>query len=238
MSLLSLCANAAYRLNIPVPSVIISASDPQALLILQCAKEEGKSLASRHTWQRLLSEHTFTTTAAAAQTSSIPSDFDRLVPETMFNRTTRRKVWGPIDSVEWQAIQASLVTRVDSAFRIRNSTIYMTPTPAASQTVAYEYISTKWASSSGGTPAADWAADTDVANIGINQGITEEVMTMGVIWRFRKSKGQDFSADQADYERAVVDLIIRDGSRPTLSMDPVPFERRPHAPQVPETLTF
>lgn len=239
MSLLTICSNAAVQLNIPVPSSVIGSVDPQAVLLLRCARAEGKSLASRHAWQKLLSEHTFTTVATAAQTSSIPADFDRLIPESMFNRTTRRKVWGPVDSAEWQSIQASLVTRVDHAFRIRAGTIYLTPTPSADQTVAYEYVSTKWcAETTGVTAAADWAADTDVAYLGTNAGITEEAMTLGVVWRFRKSKRLEYAADEQDYERAVVDLIMRDGSRPTLTTDPISSDRVPHAPQVPDTLTF
>lgn len=238
MSLLTIVSDAARELSLPVPTAVIAATDPQALLLLRCAKAEGKALASRHAWQAMLTEHTFTTVAAAAQTSSIPSDFDRIVPESMFNRTTPRKVWGPVDSAEWQSIQASLVTRVDPAFRIRLGTIYMTPTPSADQTVAYEYVSTKWCQSSGGTAQTNWAADTDIPRIGIDQTITEEVITLGVIWRFRKSRGLEYEADRETHARAVLDLIMRDGARPTLTLDPIPSDRVPRAPQVPETLVF
>lgn len=237
MSLLTIISDAARELSQPVPTAIVAATGPTALLLLRCAKAEGKSLASRHTWQALMTEKTFTSVATAAQTSSIPSDFDRLVPDSMFNRTTRRRVHGPVNSAEWQSIQASLVTRVNPAFRIRLGTIYITPTPAADDTVAYEYISTKWCQTSDGVTAqTNWAADTDIPRIGIDQTITEEVMTLGVIWRFRRTLRVDVEADRESYERAVVDLIMRDGSRPRLTSDPVFTERVPRAPQVPDTL--
>ncbi|MDP3938405.1 MAG: hypothetical protein Q8R92_09735 [Deltaproteobacteria bacterium] len=230
MTLLTVCQDASVDLSLPVPDAVISDTDPAVRLLLRTAQEEGRSLAGRHTWQALTTEHTFTTVAAAEQTSSIPSDFDRLIIETMFNRDRNRRVWGPIDSNEWQAYQASLVTRVDPAFRIRGDTILITPTPDASETVAYEYVSKNWCESSGGTGQAAWAADTDTAKL------NESAMTLGVVWRWRKAKGLDFSAAERDYERIVADLILRDGSRPRLSCGPVIYERSPVAPWVPDTL--
>ena len=231
MTLLSICQDASIELSQPVPDVIVGETDAGSLLLLRCAQEEGRSLAGRHAWQALTSEHTFTTVATDAQTSSIPSDFHRLIIESMFNRSTNRRVWGPIDPSEWQEYKASLVTRVDPAFRIRGDTILITPTPTAGQTVAYEYISTKWCQSSGGTAQAAWAADTDTAKL------NEAAMTLGVVWRWRKAKGLDFSAAERDYERIVADLVMRDGSKPRLSCSPA-AERHPVPPQVPDTLVF
>ena len=232
MTLLTIVQNASIDLSLPVPDAVISETDPAVKLMLRCAQEEGRSLAGRHAWQALTSEHTFTTVATAAQTSSIPSDFHRLIIETMFNRTRNVRVWGPVDASEWQEAQASLVTRVDPAFRIRGDTILITPTPTAGQTVAYEYISTKWCQTSGGTAQAAWAADTDTAKL------NEAAMTLGVVWRWRKAKGLDFSAAERDYERIVADLIMRDGSKPRLSCGPVSTDRHPVAPRVPDTLVF
>lgn len=230
MTLLSICQDASIDLSLPVPDSVIAEDDPAVRLMLRCAQQEGKSLAGRYPWQALTSEHTFTTVATAAQTDSIPTDFDRLIVETMFNRDQNRRVWGPLDASEWQAYQATLVTRVDPAFRIRGDTILISPTPAAGETVAYEYISKNWCESSGGTGQSAWAADTDVAKL------NEAAMTLGVVWRWLKAKGFDFAAQERDYERIVGDLILRDGSRPRLSCGPVSRERIPVAPQVPDTL--
>lgn len=233
MTLLSIVQNAAIDLSQPVPEAVISVTDPAVMLMLRCAQEEGRSLAGRHAWQALTTEFTFVTVAADAQTSSIPTDFDRMIVETMFNRDQNRRVWGPLDASEWQAYKATLVTRVDPAFRIRGDTILITPTPSANETVAYEYISSNWCENSARTIGqTTWQDDTDVALL------NESAMTLGVVWRWRKAKGLDFSAAERDYERMVVDLILRDGSRPRLSCGPVSRERIPVAPQVPDTLVF
>lgn len=232
MSLLSMIQNAARRLSIPVPSVVVASSDIQVLQLLQCAQDEGRSLASRHLWQALTTEKTFTTVAAAAQTNAIPSDFDRIVPETMYNRTRTRRVWGPVSNDEWQEYQATLAARVDPAFRIRGSSLLITPTPTAGDTVAYEYISKNWCQTSGGTGQSAWAADTDT-------GVLDEpLMTLGVIWRFRADKGLDYANSQSEYERRVADAILNDGARPRLGMDARPQQFKPTAPTVPDTLVF
>jgi hypothetical protein len=232
MSLLTIVDDAARELSLTAPSAVIGATDLQTILLLRCANQEGKSLAGRHDWQAITTEKTFTTVATAEQTSSIAADFDRLIPETMFNRTRNRNVWGPVSSSEWQRIQSSLVTLVYPGFRIRGNTILITPTPAAGDTVAYEYISTKWCQSSGLVAQVAWAADTDTSKL------NEEAMTLGIIWRFKKSRGLAWNDDYLVYERYVADLIMRDGSRQRLSTDQQNYDRRPTPPVVPETLIF
>jgi hypothetical protein len=41
-------------------------------------------------------EQTFVTTATTIQANAIPADFDRFIPNSFFNRTTRRPIIGPV----------------------------------------------------------------------------------------------------------------------------------------------
>jgi hypothetical protein len=223
MSLLTLVQQACYMLAIPPPSAVYGNTDDTALHLLALSNEEGRSLSERHNWQALTTEKTFTTVAAAAQTDSIASDFSRMIPETIFNRTSKRRVIGPVSSDEWQAAQASSTTYINPVFRIRGGTILIYPTPSAGDTVAYEYITTDWCS--GG---AAWTDDTDTGVL------TESLMTLGLVWRFKMSRGMDYGPDRQIYEHRVRDAIVRDGSRPRLSADPAPSDYSPRAPSVPE----
>lgn len=232
MSLLTLIQNAQDRLSLERTSAVVASNDDTVRQLYGLAQQEGKELARAGSWQALTAEKTFTTVAAAAQTSSVASDFDWYIPETMFNRTTRRYVAGPLTNAQWQLAQASLVTLVNPAFRIRLGTIYMSPTPSAGDTVAYEYITKNWCQTSGGTGQAAWAADTDTALL------DEELHTLGVVWRFKKSKGLDYSEDFTTYEIQVAKALIRDGGRPRLSSDPSPIDRVPVSPQMPENYSL
>jgi hypothetical protein len=234
MSLLQIVKDACDELSLPRPTVVIAATDPQVRQLLRLANVEGRSLAKRHNWQVLTSEHTFTTTATEVQltASALASDFAWIIPETIWNRSTRRMVYGPLSTQEWQQIKGTAISSVDPAFRIRNNTILMTPAPTTGHTIAYEYVSKNWCQSSGGTAQAAWAADTDTGRL------DEYLMTLGVVWRFRKAKKLNFSDELATYEREVTDAIIRDGSRPRLSTNSRSNERVPRPPTTPDTLVF
>jgi hypothetical protein len=234
MSLLTILQDACRDLSLPVLTSVVGNTESHAPLMLRNAKEELNSLATRFTWQVLTKENTFTTIAAAAQTtaSAIPTDFDRMVNESIFNRTQTEPVWGPITPDQWQNIQSSLVTLVDSVYRLRGGTILISPTPSAGQTIAYEYISTSKARSSGGTEQTNWQADADTTVF------REDIVTLGVVWRYRKSKGYDFTSDLEEYERRVSEAIMRDGSKPRLYSNAPTRVRHPYPPRTPDTLVF
>lgn len=232
MTILQMVKDACDELSLPRPTIAVNSTDAQVRQLIRLAQNEGRSLAKRHPWTILVSEHTFTTVAAGSQTtSSIPTDLGWILPGTMFNRTRRRKVFGPIDSKDWQATQASLVTQADPTFRVLAGAIYITPTPTAGDSVYYEYVSNKWCQSSGAVARAAWAADTDTGKL------DEYLMTLGLIWRFRSTKGLPFASDLSNYEREVADAIIRDGTRPRLNAGEVNYDRVPVPPQVPDTYT-
>lgn len=232
MSLLTIVQDACREIPLNVPTVVVASSDATVLKLLRLANEDGKALAGRHPWQALTSEQTFTTVVTDAQTNSIPSDFDRIIPETMYNRTRRREVAGPVDQGTWQRFKATLVVPVFAQFRIRGNTILMLPTQTAGDTIAYEYITNKWCQSSSSVAQTAWAADTDTSKL------NEEAHTLGLIWRFKQSVGVDFLSDYEKAEHYISDLIIRDGSRQRLRSDVTSLERVPIPPQVPDTLTF
>lgn len=231
MSLLTLVRNAADRIGLARPTSVVNSTDPNAITLLALAQEEGKTLARRHEWQILQTEHTFST-ANGTSSYSLPSDMDRILKETVFNRTRRRRMLGDLTPQQWQETQASLVTMVNPAFRIRGGAFLISPTPTATETVAYEYITNKWCQSAGGTGQTEWTADTDTGKL------SEDIMTLGVIWRWRKSKGLEYGEDMGTYEIEVAKAILNDGARTRIDTGAYERDRVPHAPQTPETLVF
>lgn len=216
MSFLTVVQNACDRIGIQRPSAAYSSSDQQIIQIVGLAQQEGIDLAKRHTWQALTTEKTFTSIAAETQTGAIPTDFDRIIDGTFFNRSQTRQVQGPLTPEQWQFHKGVVATTIVEAYRIRGSAILLTPTPAAGQTYAYEYVSKNWCESSGGTDQALWAADTDT---GI---LSEELMTLGIIWRWQKAKGLDYAESFRTYELQIAVAASRDGGKPVLNAGHVP----------------
>lgn len=231
MTLLSIVRSASDRLGLTRPSSVVASTDQTALTLLGLAQEEGKALAGRHTWQVLQTEHTFPTVDGTAS-YALASGFDQLIKDTVFNRTRRRRMVGDLSPAQWQETQASLVTMVNPAFRIRGNLFYISPTPTSVETVAYEYITKNWCQSAALAGQSAWAADSDT---GI---LDEELTTLGVIWRFKAAKGLDYAEAMNNYEIEVAKAIFKDGARVTIDTANVESDRVPHAPVVPETLVF
>ena len=230
MSLLTVVQASCDRLGLTRPSVVISSTDQQVRSLLGLAQQEGKELSEAHDWQSLTKEKTITATATEEQTGGIPSDFGRFINNTFYNRTVKRRVEGPLTQTQWAAYKASTATVLFDAFRVRGDTLLLAPTPTAGDSYAYEYVSKWWCTTEGGTAPTQeaWAADTDA---GI---LPEELMTLGIIWRFRQAKGLDYSESFRTYEMRKEFYRIKDkGARDVFMANPRMY-RGPRYPQFPD----
>lgn len=205
MTLLSMVNNAQDILSLPRSTVVISSTDQNVRLLLALANQEGRQLAKRYTWEALLTEQTFTSVATEVQTNADLTDVERFINGSLFNRTRKRRVTGPLNPREWQAQQALSASLLTDAFRVYQGSIYITPAPTAGDTYAFEYVTNKWCQSSGSVGQAAWAADDDT-------GVIDEfLMELGLIWRFRKARGFDYAEEFASYQEQVTQAEMRDG---------------------------
>lgn len=213
-SLIQLIEQVADRIGLVRPTQVIGSSDPQARQLLALSNQEGRELARRHVWQALTFEHSFTTIASETQTSALPAAWDRFVPGTIYNRTKKRPVAGPLTAREWQDYKASQTSLVFDAFRVRGDAMLMAPTPSAGDSIYYEYVSKYWCMSAADTtPDQDaWAVDTDIS---VHD---DELMILGVHWRYLRSRGLDYADVFQTYELALAQLTGRDGGARILSM--------------------
>lgn len=217
MSLLTLVADAAVELGFTEPNTIMTSTDPAITVLRGLADKEGKELARRFDWARLQTEATFTlATATAVQVVAIHttwSDFGHIINGTMWNRTQGQPVRGPLTAQEWQMKKAAAAQAAwGNYFRIRGDSILFFPNPSSADTIYFEYVSDKWCQSVAGARQSAWNADTDTALL------DEDIMKLGLIWRFRKSKGFDYGEDFATYEKALADVFGIDGGRPAVDM--------------------
>jgi hypothetical protein len=216
MSLLTIVQQAALRIGVTSPNAVVSSTDANVTRLLALANEEGQELSARYEWQALRNEATFTTVATASQgalTTLAGADFRYMINETFWNRTQRRPIFGPLTDQQWQQIQAQQILGPWYQYIIRGGNILFTPTPAAGQTCAFEWVSKNWCSdSTGATTRALWAADTDIGRI------SEELMTFGLVWRWKQSLGLDYTEDYNKYEKRVADAMAQDGTKPRINM--------------------
>ncbi len=181
------------------------------------ANEEVQECSFRFPWTRLRQFQTFATLNQLEQTGALPTGFedqtDYIVNETMWDRTTVRKVFGPLTPEQWENERAFPVyTPIAPAYMIQDGKLYLTPAPAAGDTLAFETVTQKGVRSSGGAFQVYFQADTDVSVFG------DPLMTKGVLWRFKKMKGLDYAEEFQSYEAMVNVAFARDGGRPRLNL--------------------
>ena len=212
-----MCQNVADFTGFERPTSVISNTDPIARQLLALAQREGKQLMRVSDWAILKKEHTFSTSSGTAA-YALPSDFDRLVLETSYNRSDNDILTGPISSSEYQLVNHGMATTgTTEKFRLKAASnalkFELDPTPSSTQTIGFEYVSTQFCQSSGGSGQAVWTADTDT-------GILDETnMEMGITWRFQAAHGLDYAESYRQYQLEVRQAIARNGSAPILQLD-------------------
>lgn len=213
MSALTVIQDACDELGIAAPSAAFASTNQQVIQLCGLANREGKDLYKKHQWQRITAQQTFTTLAQETQTLAIPADFDRFVNDSMWNRSIARKVYGPMTEQQYQMYAAfPIFTAVNPAFIIRGNAYIMQPAPSAGNTIAYSYVKKYWCTDSGGTGQTALTADTDIILL------PEDLVTLGIIWRFKKSKGFDYAEDFRTYEKQIAIKMGSDGGAPKMNL--------------------
>lgn len=227
--ILDLCQSAADQLSSIRPtSVGPTALDPTAQKLFRHLTRTCRDLAGRFDWQVLRREHTFTSSGVALQTGAIPADFQRFVRGTMFNRTRRSKVLGPLMPSEWQKIQSTVYTNVYDQFVQRGNSILLAGTLSSGDTIAFEYIT-----KSIGLTAPGDGPSQEISSFANDEDTTffdDELVISGIVWRYLKAESRDYSEEFREHETRFVDLTKMDGGRRKLDMDGGVIEGIPAPP--------
>ena len=216
MTLLTICQDAANEIGVPSPSAVIGSTDTTAIQLLAAANREGKNLVTGYDWEVLVKEENHTAIANESQgrLTAIATDFERFSNNTMWNRTSDRKFYGPLNNTEWQTLKGSVQSGITNYFRIRGGKLLMNPVPTVGDAIYFEYISEWWVDTTGDgdADATRYAAD---ANTTI---LDENLITLGVIWRFLKQKGLPYDNQLQEYQIKLFEKQAKDGAKPIIRM--------------------
>lgn len=216
MSVLTICQEALEEIGVDPPSTLVSGGDFGAQL-LALANSAGRDIARRHDWQALRTEATFTTVATAEQVD-LATDYPylrRIIPGTMFNRTQQRRIVGPISPQAWNRIKADTLSPATLLWYKRGNSILFPGTPVADETCAFEWLDTRWCSSSNGASLYEaFVADTDIPRI------DDYAMVLGVRWRFLKKKGLEYGEEFRQYEDCIAERAGSDQPPETINLNP------------------
>lgn len=128
----------------------------------------------------------------------IPGDADKLIPGTMWDRSYRWQILGPLTPAQWQVLLSGLQPAGPRRrYRIMDNKFVINPIPYDSNQLVYEYYSNQWCQSAQGVLQSTWLADSDTYLLDDNTFI------LGLIWRFRRSKGLDYDQEWQNWNNSI-----------------------------------
>jgi hypothetical protein len=209
VTLLSAVNDAQRLLSLAVTTAIVADGQETQNLLLALAKMEANEILERdeYDFPTLTRTQSFTASLASLQSApGKPSDFHRAIPETFWNRTTDRKIGGPLNAKEWALAHGMPITStIEQYVMFRYDGLHIYPVPTAADTIAFDYIfNTPVQATGAGAYKTNFTVDTDVYLLG------DRILTLALIWRYKHAKGRDYAEDMKTYEMALAALVRKD----------------------------
>lgn len=216
MSLNTICTNALRELSgFEIPSSFYDNSNLTARSCVALVSREMKTLERMYRWSELITTHTFTTTDGTA-TYAMPTDFRAFANLSQWDRTNSRALVGPASGAEWQWLKGDVTAgaTIDRWFRIEGSNLVIHPTPdVTGDTIAFDYYSKSTVILQvDSTYAVEWTSDLDTSRL------DEELLTMGLKWRFLQAKGLPYEPEYKEYSALIEDALADNGGKRMINM--------------------
>jgi hypothetical protein len=160
----------------------------------------------------------------------LPSDWDRQVDRTHYDKSKRWEMLGPTDAQQWQFLKSSYIsTGPRIRYRILGGYFQVWPAMNTDEYLGFEYMSNQWATSSAGVTQTSFQADTDTCIF------PDRLMVTALKKKYFEIKGFDSTAFTRDYLQQLSFAKANDSGSATLSFAPTPgsvligFENIPDA---------
>lgn len=224
MSCLTIVQSVCQELGINVPNAVVTSADPQVLQMYALLNKEGKALRDRPAqgWQALQLQATFTTVATEIQVAieTAAPNYRFITNNTIWDRSNRRPIFGPLTPQQWAFQKGWYAVGPYSQYRVENGNILFQPIPAAGNTCAFEYVTRAWVTD-GSSTYTEFTADTQTSLL------NEELLKLGLLYRWKQVKGLDYSENKIEYEDRVNQAIARDTPKSILNMSPLSYQLPP-----------
>ena len=147
----------------------------------------------------------------------LPTDYDAIVPRTMWDKSKRWELLGPEDAQQWEWLLSGYIsTGPRIRWRLLGQTFQIWPGTSTNELLSFEYRSKGWALSATGTVQNSFTADTDTCIY------PDRVMVLSTKLKYFQAKGFDTTALYRDYREELETSIAQNVSAPNLSFAPRP----------------
>jgi len=149
---------------------------------------------------------------------SMPSDYDRQIDNTHWDKTKHWMMLGPESAQQWEWLLSGYIsTGPRVRYRIFGNFFQIWPALGTADTLGFEYVSNAWASSAAGVAQTTFTADTDTCVF------PDVLMVLGLKNKYFQVKGLG-PIYQEDYDMQLSIAKANDAGSATLSFAPRPSD--------------
>lgn len=209
MNILQIVQAATLSIDVDRPQVLFTSTDRTALELIDTVNTAALQILDEYDWQRLI--RTATITGDGVLTAfPLPDDYSRMVKDASLVGPNWR--FYPAQQMQdfnhWLELMDYPVATWEQRWMVFGGNLNIMPIMPLNTPLSYGYIST---SIVGGPDLRTFTTDDDTFVL------DDELLRLGIIWNWKKSKGYDFSAELAQYQQRMEMQRFRDvGSRQTL----------------------
>lgn len=202
MTIQTVVQSASIRVIGTAPAAVFSSTDQVVIEMRNLVQDVAQDIATSHDWRDLTMIATFTgngTTEAFAK----PADYDRMAQgAAMTDPDTWLWGYAAIESVSDWLRRRDVSWISPGGWILLSGQFQFYPAPTGEAT--FPYISANIVRPATGANKAEFTADDDTFVL------SERLLTLGLIWRYRAQKGLDYSEDMTSFEIALSQAQTRD----------------------------
>lgn len=208
MTVLAAVQSATKLMGKASPSTLMASTDPYAVEMAAIANESATAIAKAYDWRKLTTLHTLTGDDVT-ESFSLPSDYDRMPKKAQLWSTTDNAPLCPATDLDhWMDLQLSDFVGASDVWIVLGGFIQIKAAPATGELVKFYYQSSLIVAPNAGPNQAAFTMDNDTFRL------SERLLTLDMIWRWRSMKKLDYSEEMQNFEIAMAQEVAQDkGSR-------------------------
>ena len=145
---------------------------------------------------------------------TMPSDYDRQVDRTHWDKTQHWEMLGPETAQQWEWLTSGYISSGPRVrYRIFGNFFQIWPPQGTAHTLGFEYVSNAWAATTAGVAKSSFTVDTDTCIF------NDRLMVLGLKAKYFEVKGFQ-NVFMQPYLAELSIAASNDAGSPTLSMSP------------------
>lgn len=146
---------------------------------------------------------------------TMPSDYDRPIDRTQWDKSKHWEMLGPETAQQWQYLKSGYIaTGPRIRFRILGGYFQIWPALGSTDVLGLEYVSKNWAKDASNVTKSSFTLDTDTSIF------PDRLLVLGLKLKYNESKNFDTTALYRDYVRQLDIAKANDQGSKTLSFAP------------------